>query len=234
MRWFFLFVLTLNIVYIGWGLSGSSSEKSAVPEMQKGVPSIKLLSELGTASKVNEAASKANNKKAIAVADNKADQNQASAAKKDKCYTLGPFKELSDLRNFTRAIKNYVKSASFRSRDEREQTRFWVYIKPVSSEKEAKALSKRLLQMNVKDHYINKTGDHINGISLGHFQEKNRAYSHAASIKKLGFSPVVEPVFKDYTLYWLDYRVLPDKSVPSDVFKKHLTKKINHLQRQCS
>ncbi len=88
--------------------------------------------------------------------------------------------------------------------------------------------------MKVKDHYVIKTGQQINGISLGHFKEKNRAYSHAASLRELGFSPVVEPVFKDYTLYWLDYRVLPDKSVPADIFKKHLSRKINHLQRQCS
>jgi hypothetical protein len=243
MRWFFLFVLALNIVYIGWGLSGSSSEESSVPAMQKGIPAIVLLSELGKASKVNEVSSGQENskkagkkadKKPVVVASNKADQDQASPAKKNQCYTLGPFRELIDLRNFTRSIRNYVKSASFRSRDEREQTIFWVYIKPASNEKDAKALSKRLTHMKVKDHYIIKTGQQINGISLGHFKEKNRAYFHAASLKKLGFSPIVEPVFKDYTLYWLDYQVLPDKSIPGNVFKKHLTRKINHLQRQCS
>jgi hypothetical protein len=242
MRWFFLFVLALNVIYIGWGLSGSSSERSSIPPMQKGVPAIVLLSELGKASKVSETDvdqktnKMAGKKSVVASADGDRAQaeKQVSAAKADQCYTLGPFRELIDLRDFTRAIKSYVKSASFRSRDEKEQTIFWVYLKPASNTAEAQALSKRLTHMKVKDHYVIKTGQQINGISLGHFKEKNRAYSHAASLKKLGFSPIVEPVFKDYTLYWLDYRVLPGASIPAKIFKKHLTEKINHLQRQCS
>ena len=241
MRWFFLFLVVLNIAYIGWGLSGSSSEVYSVRPMPKGIPSIALLSELGTASRVSEADAeqkKAGKKPVVVAAAGQGDpastEKQDVSAKEDRCYTLGPFRELIDLRDFTRAIKNYVKSASFRSRDEKEQTIFWVYLKPASSPEEASALSQRLTHMKVKDHYVIKTGQQINGISLGHFKEKNRAYTHSASIRELGFSPVVEPVFKDYTLYWLDYRVAPEKSVPADVFKKHLTEKINQLQRQCS
>jgi hypothetical protein len=44
----------------------------------------------------------------------------------DACHTLGPFRKLDRLRAFTRAIKDYVVDASFRSRDEQEQSMFWV------------------------------------------------------------------------------------------------------------
>jgi hypothetical protein len=241
MRWFFLFVLVVNIAYLGWGLSSSSDEGlyASVPDLPKGAPTIVLLSELGKASKVAKVSDKKKQAEkkpdaSLDTGDKARDDMPEAIAKKDQCYTLGPFKELIALRDFTRAIRNYVKTASFRSRDEKEQNTFRVFLKPAASLADAKALSKRLATMKVKDHYIINKGEEANAISLGHFKEKNRAYSHAASITKLGFSPVVEPVFKDYTLYWLDYRVVADKNVPSTIFEKHLSKKINHLQRQCA
>ena len=44
----------------------------------------------------------------------------------ESCYTLGPFRELDSLRAFTRQIKDYVDDVSFRSREEREISLFWV------------------------------------------------------------------------------------------------------------
>jgi len=152
----------------------------------------------------------------------------------DACYTLGPFRNLNQLSAFTRGIKDYVIDASFRSREENEQSMFWVYLEPEASKKAADKLRQKLTAKQIKDHYIINKGPKNNGISLGHFKEKNRAYSHAATIKKLGFVPVVEPVFKSYTIYWLDYRVQANKEIPPRVFNKHLTQSVSRIDRPCS
>ena len=78
------------------------------------------------------------------------------------------------------------------------------------------------------------SGPQKNGIALGRYKEKDRAYAHEKKVKRLGFMPVVEPVFRSYTIYWLDYEVPAGKVIPREIFAKHLAKKINRLDRSCS
>lgn len=151
----------------------------------------------------------------------------------DACYTLGPFRELDKLRVFTRQIINYVVDVSFRSREEQEISLFWVYLAPEKGSKAAHKLSKRLISNNIRDYYIITSGEKRNGVSLGHFKDKNRALSHAKSLKKLGFKPVVEPVFKTYVIYWLDYRNRKDVQIPPEIFDKYMAARMNKLNRAC-
>ena len=92
----------------------------------------------------------------------------------ERCYTLGPFRDMKALRLLTREIKDYVIEASFRSREEQEQSMFRVYLKPVGSKKEARALIKQLDSKKIRDHFIIIEGPLKNGISLGYFSDKRR------------------------------------------------------------
>ena len=154
--------------------------------------------------------------------------------KDDLCYTLGPFREMKTLRLVTREIKDYVVDASFRSREEQEQTMFRVLLKPVASRKEAKALTRKLASKNIKDYFIITEGPSENAISLGYFSSKSRAYRHADRVRKLGFDVVAEPVFNTYTIYWLDYRIKADREIPPQIFEDHLEKSSQRLSRSCS
>lgn len=154
-------------------------------------------------------------------------------AGEDSCYTLGPFRELDELSAITQAIKNYVVDTSFRSRDEMEQSMFSVLLESTGSMKKARALSKELVSKNVKDYFIISSGANKYGISLGHFREKARAYRHAQHVRDLGFDPVVEPVFRSHTIYWLDYRMEAGKEIPPKVFEDRLPESVNRLDRPC-
>ena len=226
MRLLFLFVLVLNFAYVAWELS--QPEKALdEPMADRNAPRIVLLSEIGqdsVAEVVDESEPVSESDQAI----------KDSAAVKRSCFTLGPFRDLEKLRALTRGIKEYVVDASFRSHDEKEQAMFWVYLKPAENYEKAKVLADRLKSKKVKDYFIVKSGPKLNAISLGHFREKNRAYDHAANMGKLDFSPEVEALFKDYTIYWLDYEVALGEIIPEAIFDKHLTGKINRLVRDCS
>jgi hypothetical protein len=152
----------------------------------------------------------------------------------DLCYTLGPFSEMQTLRLVTREIKDYVVEASFRSREEQEQTKFRVFIRPLGSKQAAKALVKELVSKNIRDYFIITSGPNKNGISLGYFSNKRRAYGHAERVRKLGFDVVVEPVFRTYTIYWLDYRIKAGNEIPQQIFDDHLENSAQRLSRTCS
>lgn len=227
MRWLFLFVLALNFTYVVWELR-QREDAVDVPVLEKNVPGIVLLSEIGQDSVALVE---------LAVSEPVSVSNQgmeAGVTVKSQCFTLGPFRDLEKLRAVSKGIKKYVADTSYRSNEEKEQATFWVYLKPVADYNRAKILAGQLKSMGVKDYFIVKSEPKINAISLGHFREKDRAYDHAASIGKLGFSPEVEVLFKDYTIYWLDYEVALSEIIPETLFDKHLNARINRLVRDCS
>lgn len=154
------------------------------------------------------------------------------------CYTLGPFRDLDKLRSFTREIKSYVVAADFRGREEKEQSLFWVYIQPEMNFKKAIETGDRLKQKKIKDFYVIREGEKIHGISLGHFRNKEGAYGLAKKVRSLGFDVHVEPVFKTYTVYWLDYQLASGVSIPESIQDQYIQSekkdKISRLSRDCA
>jgi len=155
----------------------------------------------------------------------------------ERCFTLGPFRDLDKLRSFTREIKSYVTEADFRGKEEKEPAIYWVYLIPEKSRKEAIATGKRLKSEKIKDFYIIRDGAKVNGISLGHFRNKTGAYGLAKKVTKLGFDVNVETIFKTYTIYWLDYQLAEGVTIPEQIFDKYTTNtnkdKVGRLKRQC-
>ncbi len=152
----------------------------------------------------------------------------------DLCYTLGPFREMKTLRLVTREIKDYVVEASFRSREEQEQTMYRVFVRPAGSKQEAKVMTQELASKNIRDYFIITDGPNKNGISLGYFSDKVRAYRHADRARELGFDATAEPVFRTYTIYWLDYRIKSGNEIPQQIFDDHLENSAQRLSRTCS
>ena len=155
----------------------------------------------------------------------------------ERCFTLGPFRDLDKLRSLTREIKSYVTEADFRGKEERGAAIYWVYLTPENSRSEAIATGKRLKSKKIKDFYIIRDGNKVNGISLGHFRNKAGAYGLAKKVTKLGFDVNVEPIFKTYTIYWLDYQLAEGVTIPGKIFDNYTTNinkdKVSRLKREC-
>ena len=283
MRWLFLFVFSLNLVYVGWEMSKTSSENYADVPALKNVQTIVLLSELKQQADLAKAGQEGDDAAGIELiagssAENTADNNadpvvaapQEAAAESTEitpesvnqpveekaviaepvvpeelpsvesasCFTLGPFRDLNKLRALTREIKSYVVEADFRGREEKEQTLYWVYIQPEKSRAKAIETGKRLKAKKIKDFYVIRDGEKLNGLSLGHFRNKDGAYGLAKKVNKLGFNVLVEPVFRTYTIYWLDYQLASGVGIPESIFDKHIKSakkdKISRLSRDCT
>lgn len=159
------------------------------------------------------------------------------SSQNESCFTLGPFRDLDELRSLTREIKFYVVETDFRGQEESELSLYWVYIKPEKNRKKAIETGNRLKDNKIKDFYVIREGEKNNGVSLGYFRNKNGAYRLTEKVKKLGFDVIVEPVFKTYTVYWLDYQLAGGVSIPEAIIGKYIqsTKKdkISRLNREC-
>jgi hypothetical protein len=167
-----------------------------------------------------------------------AGSQEVATVQKASCFTMGPFQDLDKLRRLTREIKPYVVATDFRGHEEREHPLYWVYIKPEKNRKKAVATGKRLSAKKIKDFYVIREGEKIHGISLGRFRNKNGAYGLAKKAQKLGFDAIVEPVFKTFTIYWLDYQLADGVTIPDAFFEQYTqaTKKgkVSYLPRECN
>jgi len=160
-------------------------------------------------------------------------QAKAPAASKFACYTLGPFRDIADLRKLIRDIRAFVVEAAFRSNEEREQSMYWVNIPPQKSREAANALAAELKRKKIGDFYVVNAGEQANAISLGHFREKAGALSVMKKVKQAGFAVQIDPVFKSYTIYWLDYRVQTDRSIPRSALDLTKLPSIRRFDRSC-
>lgn len=296
MRWLFLFVLSLNLAYIGWEMSKSPSENYTDVVALKNVKTIVLLSELkqqeslaGPENVLAEIESDTVDVKApdtdgqaepekissapvIAVAEKAQEATvetvtppvakaqpdsatlsdhavaqvkkaeviepvQAESSQAASCYTLGPFRDLDKLRGLTREIKSYVVKTDFRGSEENEPTLYWVYLEPEASRKKAIETGNRLKAKKIKDFYVIREGEKENGLSLGHFRNKDGAYGLAKKVTALGFNVYVEPVFRTYTVYWLDYQLSAGATIPDSIIDEYTRSagkdNVSRLKRNC-
>lgn len=253
MRWIFLMLLAANIAYLGWELSQPERPSRPAVPIDESVASIVLLRELSgdvsAAAAVIETApvedsssqaKTATSQEAAGTAEPEVvaaapptEPEPTSAEPVSACYTLGPFREIEDLRKLIRDIRDFVAEASFRSREESEQSMYWVYLPAQKDRETANALAAELKLRKIRDYYVVNSGEQVNAVSLGHFREKSGALSVLQKVKQAGFSPVMEPVFKTYTIYWLDYRVQTDRVIPRSVLDLSAMPGVSRLARSC-
>ncbi len=243
MRWLFLFVLMLNLGYVGWQLLVADAPAGPVPASER-VPSsvapIVLLREAsgdpgGTVLTDDGGGASADvtARPPVAGETPPTEGDPAALAASGQCFTEGPFREERALQAYVDEIEGYVRSVAVRERLESEQTLYWVYVPPQASGEAAQKLGKRLKAKKIKDFYIIRSGDKANGISLGHFRNRDGAYRLKSKAEKLGFEARVEPVFRSYTIYWLDYQQIESREIPASIKRKYLPDNASRLTRRC-
>jgi SPOR domain len=240
MRWLFLFVLLLNIVYVVWQTSVPEKDTYADVSRLSNVEPIILIRELGdTEQDKSKAAAKDSVIEAVEI-ENDSENSETVASvdvvESEGCFTLGPFRNKDNLLSLKKDIEPYVEKAVIRNREEKEHTVHWVYIQPEKDRKSVIELGKRLKAKKIKDFYVIREGEKNNGISLGHFKDKERAFGLESKVKKLGFDVMVEPIYKSFEVFWLDYQLTGDE-IPEAILKKYAQSvdknKISHLSRDC-
>ncbi|MDH5424402.1 MAG: hypothetical protein OEY29_05360 [Gammaproteobacteria bacterium] len=227
MRNIFLVLLAANVtVYLlyFYGPENGEKPKAALPE---NVTKLVLLSEVDKASLTPEKnAEESDVVEEVKVADVVVDK---------KCYTIGPFREESEIEGFKTKIKSKVKEIGIRERIEKEHWRYLVYLPNKGTKEKAVKMAADLARKGMKDYYVIARGEYKNSISLGHFKDKLLAEKRLNAITQMSYKPKIQAIEKEYTLFWLDYVANDQNGLSSKTLEGfELEDSIHQFKRECA
>ncbi len=228
-----LILVAINILYAGWEYLRPSDTGSQPPAMDSRLSRLQLLHEREVAVDMADESSDGTDLSATAGQQASATQSQSPISSvKQMCYTLGPFKDKKIMRRVSESMAEQVDDISLRTLQESEKHRYWVYIPAVENIREARQLAAELRAKDFRDFYIVLRGDARNSISLGHFKEPEHASRRLKKVSDMGFNADMEIIYRDYDVYWLDYRVAGDEEAPA-VADNYLAEGVSRITRPC-
>lgn len=119
----------------------------------------------------------------------------------DACQTVGPFKDRTASDPVVTWLKEHGREGSVRSGKMNVRIGYWVYLKSMPAT-EAGRIMQQLKNKGVKDYNQNSQ----NEISLGIYVKQQIAERRQKSIEALGYTPLVKPLYRNRTRYWVDVR----------------------------
>ncbi|MNO78464.1 Sporulation related domain protein [compost metagenome] len=217
MRWFFLFLLVLNIFYYIWHQQQAPLRaKEIAPlslyrgEEQK---NIRLLSESAGALQRRQLPSASS-------------QSATSSA----CIYLGSFPEEARAKQLEQRLLSLDVQANIQVLDASAGTDYWVYLPPLAS-RQASLLQLRELQARRIDSYVITEGDLADGISLGIFQRQDSAEAVVERLRGAGYDALIRELPRARRDYWV--QIAPkSRRLADDSLLLQLGKDFPELQKQ--
>ncbi|HEY9200966.1 MAG TPA: SPOR domain-containing protein [Gammaproteobacteria bacterium] len=228
-----LILVAINILYAGWEYLRPSDTGSQPPPMDSRLARLQLLHEREAGGGLRAEAGDTGGDLSM-VAEQLASPTQPqtqSEQVKQMCYTLGPFKDRKIMQRVSESMAEQVDDISLRTLQQSEKHRYWVHIPAAENITAAKQLATQLRAKDFRDFYIVLRGDAKNSISLGHFKEPEHASRRLKKVADMGFKADMEIIYREYDVYWLDYRIAGDEDVA--VADNYLAEGVSRITRPC-
>lgn len=145
-------------------------------------------------------------------------------AKPRACYTLGPFSVVADANKAKSFFVGNDTSTQQRAAAVRKRAGYWVYVPPQGSLRKARDVLRSLQSSRIEDALIIAGGTKENSISVGVYANQEKAKMRKQQIARLGFSVVVEPLYRTQPQYWLDVELWKAKTISTSLWTR-LTQK---------
>lgn len=229
MRISIVVLVLLNIAYFIWSYSQpQTSSYVKPPPLPRDVVMLRLVSETEQDSKVLPDASEEPQQGSDTIEPDP--PLDMASVETRKCYTLGPFEDVSESRRATESIEAQGLPVTQRTIKAQIPKGYWVYLPPQSDYGKAKKVSTQLASKGVKEYYIIRKGNYNNAISLGLYNDEIYSHRRMSRIEKLGFNPVIKAQFREKDLYWLDYNEVGSNSLSTE-FWESIADTAGSLQR---
>ena len=207
MRWIVLTLFAGNLALFGWfSTAGREQSVTARVVMDAGsAGSIALVSEARpedlAKSEADPGPSGSSSERA-SVAPVEAGSAAQVGAGESLCTLVGPFEEVYQGQDVVERMASLQVSARLREIEMQGQMRYWVFLAPLNSGKEA---FRRLRELQAEgiDSYVIPKGSLENGISFGIFSEKVRATNLTEELQAQGVDAQYREEPQTYLERWV-------------------------------
>lgn len=121
------------------------------------------------------------------------------------CYSIGPYTSERAAQLVAGKIRDYGLAVQIRGMQTMETLNFFVYIPPLENFAAAEKTAQDIVKFDVRDVSIINEGPYQNAISLGFFNNLNKAKRHAEYIRYLGHDARYTEQKEPREVYWVDY-----------------------------
>lgn len=229
MRWIFILLLILNVVYFGWELDRETAirykQASSVLSVPASARRLQLISELPRPPELRIIDTGEDNP--VEALDLDSSQpvdtglvadlpdiqlaDTATMLASYSCYRFGPVldEQLAISLQDWFVARSTVAQTSY-TEDPGKQL-YWIYLAPQPSRENAMAVLDEMQRKGVGDFRLINRGDLQNAISLGLFSSREAVNARLEELKEKGYVPVVVPYANIKRIYSVDVRI-PDAS----------------------
>ena len=128
-----------------------------------------------------------------------------TAGPQSSCYTIGPYNSERAAQLVAGKVRGFGLGVQIRAMRTMETLNFLVYIPPLPDYSEAEKVAKDSASFDVQDVLIINEGPYENAISLGFFNNLNKAKRHAEYIRYIGYDARYTEQQAAREVFWLDY-----------------------------
>ena len=194
MRHVVYLLLVVNLVFLGWNIFQSQS----VRQVERNLPPLpETAAQLVTLQEKEQAAAEE-----VSVIENVTENEPPGAGVSLLCQTLGPFIAREAMLVMEARLVTMELEPQQRETAKQRPIGYWVHL-PEMERAEARQQAQILDDHNDKEYYIGK--DDV--LSLGAFQDMNRAKKRLKRVRKLGLDAQLETRYRTVAEYWLDFQV---------------------------
>ncbi|MBJ6609305.1 MAG: SPOR domain-containing protein [Candidatus Thiothrix moscowensis] len=161
--------------------------------------------------------------------------NSNAVGTQSSCYTLGPYNSEKAAQLVADKVHSFGLATQVRAMRSMETLNFLVYIPPLSDHASAEQTAKDIASFDVRDVLIINEGPYQNAISLGFFNNLNKAKRHAEYIRYLGYDARYTEQQTAREVFWLDYDEPFGSNAPVQAWSAAIdaTSEVQRIPRVC-
>lgn len=175
-------LLIINLVYFIWAFTLGNTTYTQPDRIRKGVPAVIVIP-----SKNNYSYQSKNSKM------------------QSSCYTLGPFNSSKTARLVAKNINDFGLATEIHQQKTMQTLNFLVYLQALNTRAQAEKVVKDMSKHKIKNYKIIETGPYKNAISLGTFDNLDKARRHAEYVRYLGYDAKYTARKKPKEVFWVGY-----------------------------
>lgn len=263
MKWFFILLLLVNVLYFGWELDRQTkmdlTNKSSLPVLPAQAERLRFLGELDTlpplrmaevetpveeiidsmptvAGTLGEPSAESGEDIAAELGAQLPDFSitaQQNSLGNGSCFSFGPIADEIQASGLHDWFSSHGGLTQLRYTDEQGRQLFWVYLSPEESRQEAMKTIRGFQEKGIQDFRLIVKGNMQNAISMGLFSSQASVNKRLGELKKKGYKPIVVPYADGKRVYWVDAKLPQDEAVLGKVFNDYPSR-FNSIPVNCA